>query len=251
MEIDLNCDMGEGFGAYTLGFDEEAMSLITSANVACGFHASDPATMRKTVRLAKRYGVAVGAHPSFPDLVGFGRRNLAASPEEIRDDVTYQVGALWAFCQSEGVPLRHVKAHGALYNQAATDGRAADALAQAVKAVDPKLVLVCLSRSAMVEAAVRAGIPHVEEAFADRAYTREGTLVPRSKPGAVIEEPARMAERAVGMVLLKTVQAIDGAQVGLDPRTICVHGDTRGAVEAIRTIRAALEKQQIVVRPFA
>lgn len=251
MEIDLNCDMGESFGAYTLGFDEEAMRFITSANVACGFHASDPTTMRKTVRLAKQVGVAVGAHPSFPDLVGFGRRNLAASPEEIRDDVTYQVGALWAFCRSEGVALHHVKAHGALYNLAATDSRAADAIAQAVKAVDPKLILVCLSRSAMVEAAVRAGLPYVEEAFADRAYTREGALVPRSQPGAVIDEPRLMAERVIGMVQKKTVQTIDGAEISFNARTICVHGDTRGAVEAIRTIRAALEQKQIVIRPFA
>ncbi|HZZ85146.1 MAG TPA: 5-oxoprolinase subunit PxpA [Anaeromyxobacteraceae bacterium] len=250
MEVDLNCDMGESFGAWTLGCDEAAMPLVTSANVACGFHASDPGTMRRTVRLAKRHGVAVGAHPSFPDLVGFGRRALSASAEEIRDDVTYQVGALWAFCRAEGVPLRHVKPHGALYNLAAVDARVADAVAAAVRAVDPGLVLVCLSRSEQVEAARRAGQPFVEEAFADRAYTRAGTLVPRGQPGAVLEDPSEMAERVVRMVRQGTVAALDGGEVALSPGTVCVHGDTPGAVEAIRAIRARLAAEGIAVRPF-
>ncbi len=250
LEVDLNCDMGESFGAYTLGLDEEAMPLVTSANVACGFHASDPGTMRRTVRLARRHGVAVGAHPSFPDRVGFGRRALAASPEEIRDDVTYQVGALWAFCRSEGVPLCHVKPHGALYNLAATDARLADAVAGAVRAVDPGLVMVCLSRSEQVQAARRAGLRFVEEAFADRAYTRAGTLVPRGQPGAVLEDPAEMAERVVRMVRQGTVAALDGGEVALAPRTVCVHGDTPGAVAAIRAIRARLEAEGIALRPF-
>jgi lactam utilization protein B len=173
MKIDLNCDMGEGFGAYSIGCDDEVMPHITSANVACGFHASDPLTMWKTVKLAKANGVAVGAHPSYPDLVGFGRRNLDASPDEVHTDVLYQIGALWALCRREGVRLQHVKPHGALYNTAAVNTAVASAIAQAIQAVDPELIMVCLSNSKMVEAAKAAGIRCVEEVFADRAYTRE------------------------------------------------------------------------------
>ena len=250
MEIDLNCDMGESFGVYTLGLDEEAMPLVSSANVACGFHASDPATMRRTIRLAKRHGVAVGAHPSYPDLVGFGRRPLDATPEQVRDDVVYQLGALWAFCRAEGVPLRHVKAHGALYNIAARDADVADAIAEAVKSVDPQLVMLCLSRSALVAAALRAGLRHVEEAFADRAYTPEGKLVSRRIAGAVLSDPAAIAERVAVMAKERTVRAIDGSAVPIDARTVCVHGDTPGAVQIIRAIRARLAQDRVAVRVF-
>lgn len=251
MEIDLNCDMGESFGVYTLGLDEQAMPLVSSANVACGFHASDPHTMRRTVRLAKRHGVSIGAHPSYPDRVGFGRRAIAAAPDEVRDDVTYQLGALWAFCRAEGVPLRHVKPHGALYNAAARDARLADAIAAAVKSVDPSLVLVCLSRSEHVRAAERAGLRHVEEAFADRAYAADGSLAPRGTPGAVLHDPARIAERVARMVRDGTVEAVDGTAVPLAARTVCVHGDTPGAVAIIEAIRARLDQEGIQVRPFS
>jgi len=251
MEIDLNCDMGESFGAYTLGLDEQAMPLVSSANVACGFHASDPRTMRRTVQLARRHGVSIGAHPSYPDLVGFGRRPMAATPDEVRDDVTYQVGALSAFCRSEGLPLRHVKPHGALYNAAARDPRLADAIATAVKAIDPALVLVCLSRSELVRAAERAGLPHVEEVFADRAYAADGSLAPRATPGAVLHDPARIAQRVSRMVREGLVEAMDGTLVPLTARTVCVHGDTPGAVEIIRAIRARLAEDGIAVRPFS
>lgn len=250
MEIDLNCDMGESFGAYTLGLDEQAMPLVSSANVACGFHASDPRTMRRTVQLARRHGVSVGAHPAYPDLVGFGRRPLAATPDEVRDDVTYQVGALAAFCRSEGVALRHVKPHGALYNAAARDPRLADAIAGAVKAIDPALVLVCLSRSELVRAAERAGLPHVEEVFADRAYLADGSLAPRAAPGAVLHDPARIAGRVSRMVREGVVEAVDGVLVPLTARTVCVHGDTPGAVEIIRAIRARLAEDGIAVSPL-
>jgi len=250
MEIDLNCDMGESFGAYTLGLDEEAMPLVSSANVACGFHASDPATMRRTVRLAKRHGVAVGAHPSYPDLVGFGRRPMDATPEQVRDDVVYQLGALWAFCRGEGVSLRHVKAHGALYNTAARDASIADAIAEGVRSVDPQLIMVCLSRSAMVAAAQRAGLRHVEEAFADRAYTPEGSLVSRRVAGAVLSDPAAIAERVAVMAKERTVRAIDGSTVPVDARTICVHGDTPGAVQVLRAIRTRLALDGVAVRVF-
>src|SRR5215211_1974673 len=179
--IDLNCDMGEGAGN-----DAQIVPLVTSVNVACGFHAGGPDVMRQTVRLARQHGVAVGAHPSYPDRAGFGRRFLAASPEEVRDDVTYQIGALWAFCQAEGVRLTHVKPHGALYNTAAQDRALALAICEATRAVDPALTVVCLARSAMAEVARGLGVPCAEEAFGDRAYTSAGTLVPRGTPGAVI-----------------------------------------------------------------
>jgi len=251
VRIDLNCDMGEGFGAYAMGDDEQMLALVSSANVACGFHASDPGTMHRTVRLAKEHGVAVGAHPSFPDLVGFGRRQLAASPEEVRDDVTYQVGALWAFCRAEGVPLRHVKAHGALYNAAARDLSTALAVAEAVRAVDPALWLVCLSGSALVEAARRTGLRHVAEVFADRAYARDGALVPRSVAGSVIHDPAGVAQRVLRMVTDGKVRSIDGADVAISAGTVCVHGDTPGAVGLARAIRERLLQERIEVQPFS
>jgi UPF0271 protein len=247
---DLNCDMGESFGVYALGYDEQVMPFVTSINVACGFHASDPSNMLRTVRLAKKHNVAVGAHPSFPDLVGFGRRNMAASPEEIRADTIYQIGALWAFCQSEGLKLQHVKAHGALYNMAATDIRIATAIAEAVRAVDPGLFMLCLGKSQMVEAAKKVGIRYVQEAFADRAYTTEGTLVPRSKPGAVIHDIDLVAERVLSMVKRQRVTSIDGAEIPIVAQTICVHGDTPGAVEMAKLIRKRLEENAVVVAPF-
>lgn len=250
MKIDLNCDMGEGFGVYTLGHDEAAMPFVTSINVACGFHASDPSNMLHTVRLAKMHQVAVGAHPSFPDLVGFGRRNLAASPEEIRADTIYQIGALWAICRSEGVRLQHVKPHGALYNMAAADIRIAGAIAEAIQAVDPGLFMVCLGKSEMVEAAKKAGARYVEEAFADRAYTNEGTLVPRSKLGAVIHDIDLVAERVLSMVKDHKITSIDGVEVPVVAQTICVHGDTPGAVEMIKLIRKRLEQEPIMFGPF-
>jgi len=251
MEIDLNCDMGESFGAWTMGLDAEAMPLVSSANVACGFHASDPGTMRRTVRLAKQHGVSVGAHPSYPDLVGFGRRDLQLSPDQVRDDVTYQLGALWAFCRAEGIPLRHVKPHGALYNASARDAELAQAVADAVRSIDPALVLVGLAGSEHGRAAERAGLPHVAEAFADRAYLADGSLAPRGTPGAVLHDPARIADRVARMVEDHAIEAIDGASVPFAARTICVHGDNPAAVEIIRAIRARLSQAGIAVRPFA
>lgn len=250
ISIDLNCDMGEGFGVYTLGYDEDAMPYVTSINVACGFHASDPSNMWKTVRLAKQYGVAVGAHPSFPDLVGFGRRSLAASLEEIKADVMYQIGALWAFCQAEGIKMQHVKVHGAMYNQAEKDIQVAVAIAEAIKAVDPELYMVCLGNSAMGEGAKQAGVKYVEEAFADRAYTAQGTLVPRKQAGAVIHDVSLVADRVLSMVKDKTVTAIDGSSISISAQTICVHGDTPGAIDMIKAIRSRLEAEGIALKPF-
>lgn len=250
MRIDLNCDMGESFGTYKLGFDDEVMPYVTSINVACGFHASDPVNMQKTVRLAKKYGVAVGAHPAFPDLVGFGRRVLAASLEEITADVMYQIGALWAFCQAEGVTMQHVKPHGALYNVAEKDAATAAAIAQAIKAVDPSLYMVCLANSAMVEGARQVGIPYVEEAFADRAYTAAGTLVSRKQAGAVIHDVNAVADRVLMMVKEKRVTSIDGAPVPITAATVCVHGDTPGAVEMVKAIRLKLDAAGVTLAAF-
>jgi UPF0271 protein len=248
--IDLNCDMGEGFGPWPMGDDERLAPLVSSMNVACGFHASDPGTMRRTVRLAKRHGVAVGAHPSFPDRVGFGRRLLAATPDEVRDDVTYQVGALWAFCRAEGVALRHVKPHGALYNAAAQDPGLAAAICEAVRAVDPALHVVCLAGSRMAEVARGLGVRWVGEAFADRAYTRDGALVSRREPGAVLHDPEVVAERVARLAREGRMVAADGTVLALDAGTVCIHGDTPGAAALAAAVRRRLERDGIEVRPL-
>lgn len=246
MSIDLNCDMGEGEDS-----DARIMPFVTSANVACGFHAGDAATMRRTVRLARSHGVAVGAHPSYADREGFGRRALTVPPEQVRDEVVYQLGALWGFCRAEGVRLGHVKPHGALYNTAAGDPALARAVCEAVRAVDPSLVVVCLAGSPMAELVRRLGLACAEEAFADRAYTSAGTLVPRSTPGAVIQDPGEVAERAVGIVKEQRVRAIDGGTVTLRAQTLCVHGDTPGAERLVAAVRARLEAEGIAVKPLA
>lgn len=251
MQIDLNCDMGEGYGRYVLGNDEAVIPLVSSVNVACGFHASDPSTMRRTVKLAKEWNVAVGAHPSFPDRVGFGRREMSASPAEIRDDVIYQLGALLAFCKAEGVPLRHVKPHGALYNLAARDIEAATAIAAAVRSVDPSLYLVGLCGSAMVAAARETGLKFVPEAFADRGYRKDGRLVSRKEHGAVLDDPEVVAERVVRMVRDGEVITVDGTGIPIDPKTVCVHGDTPGVVALLRAIRSRLEREKIGVKSFS
>lgn len=244
--IDLNCDMGEGMAS-----DEAVMPLVTSVNVACGFHAGDPVTMRRTVRLARAHGVAVGAHPSYADREGFGRRALEVPPDRVRDEVAYQVGALAALCRAEGARLVHVKPHGALYNAAAQDPALAGAVCLAVREVDPSLVVVCLAGSRMVEVARGLGLACAEEAFADRAYTAAGTLVPRSAPGAVIEDPAKVAERASLIAREGRVTAQDGSVVRLRAGTLCLHGDTPGAERLAAAIRARLAADGVEVRPLA
>ena len=243
MRIDLNCDMGEG-----AGFDEEIMPLVTSANVACGFHAGDPTSLRATLRLARRHGVAVGAHPAYPDREGFGRAAVARSPEQVRDDVVYQVAALGGLCRAEGVALGHVKPHGALYNAAAQDRALAQAICEAVRAVDPGLRVVCLAGSPMAEVVRAAGLACGEEAFADRAYTEQGTLVPRSQPGAVILDPARVAEQVSALAREGRVTSAGGRVVPVRAETVCVHGDTPGAVALLRAIRARLAADGVEVR---
>jgi 5-oxoprolinase (ATP-hydrolysing) subunit A len=240
MRLDLNADVGESFGVYKLGQDAQVMPAISSASIACGFHAGDPATMRETVALARANGVAIGAHPGFPDLVGFGRRDIRATAREVEDFVTYQIGALMAVAMAQGVRLQHVKAHGALYNIAVRDAAVADAIARATAAVDPGLILFGLPGSELIAAGHRAGLRTAREGFADRAYQPDGTLVPRNEPGAVIDDPATVVGRAVSMARDRTVSAADGSPIAVEIETICVHGDTPDAAMLASRIRQAL-----------
>ncbi|HYF80744.1 MAG TPA: 5-oxoprolinase subunit PxpA [Symbiobacteriaceae bacterium] len=251
MHVDLNCDMGESFGTYQLGLDEQVMPLITSANVACGFHAGDPQVLRRSVELARKHGAGIGAHVSFPDLVGFGRREMNATPLEVENDTLYQLGAIGAFCRAAGVPVRHIKPHGALYNMAQKDRTLADAIVRAVVAFDPSLLVFAQPGSALEAAAQAAGLTAVGEVFADRAYNADGTLASRKLPGAVIHDPEQVAERAVRMVTSGSVTAIDGTVVPLRAETICVHGDTPGAVDLIRRIRERLGESGVTIAAAA
>lgn len=247
--IDLNCDMGESFGAYTIGADEAVMASITSANVACGYHAGDPRVMRRTVRLARMAGVAVGAHPGFPDLVGFGRREMRVAPQDIEDMVLYQIGALDAVARSEGVRLAHVKAHGALYNMAVTDAAVAAAVARAVAAFDPELIFFALPQSALARAAEDIGLQVALEAFADRGYEADGSLTPRSRDGAVIHDVDTVVARALRMIVDGLVITSDGSRLEMRVDTICTHGDTPGAQLLTRALRAGLERAGVTVAP--
>jgi UPF0271 protein len=250
--IDLNADLGESFGAWSMGDDEAILRHVTSANVACGFHAGDPVVMDRTVARAVKAGVAVGAHPGYPDLRGFGRRPIAADPAEVEADVVYQVGALLAFVHSHGARLVHVKPHGALYNQAAVDELLARAIARAVARVSRDLVLVgAASSQAMRRSAEAEGLRFAAEAFADRAYEKDGTLVPRGRKGAVITDTRDAAARAVRIARDGRIAAVDGTEITLEADTICLHGDTPGAVAHARAVRAALEGAEIAVRPLA
>ncbi len=250
MHIDLNCDMGESFGRYTLGDDAAMLDVVTSANVACGLHAGDPTVMQATVALAARKGVAVGAHPGYPDLQGFGRRAMALTPAEIEATVLYQIGALAGFARAAGVPLVHVKPHGALYNVAARDAAVAEAIARAVVAFDAALIVVTLPGSTLLHVAQAAGLRVACEGFADRAYHEDGSLVPRSEPGAVIHDPAQATARAIRMVTRGEVEAITGKVVPLHIDTLCIHGDTPGAVAIAAALRAALEAESVVIAPL-
>jgi UPF0271 protein len=253
IRIDLNSDLGESFGAYKLGLDEEVIPHITSANIACGFHAGDPSVMRRTVSLAKQYGVAVGAHPGFPDLLGFGRRNLDATLEEIRDYVVYQTGALQAFARSQGMRLQHVKAHGSLYNMAAADPKIWEAMAESIARVDPELILVVLASSnrvSLLDMGKRIGIRFAFEAFPDRAYRNNCSLAPRREKGAVIEDHELVAKRALKMALEGKVIATDGTEIELKAETLCVHGDNPSAVQVVKKIREVLKGADVEVTPM-
>ena len=248
-KIDLNCDMGESFGAYKLGQDEEVIKYITSANVACGFHASDPTWMRWTVELAEEHGVAIGAHPSFPDLQGFGRRNMVVSPEEAKNDVIYQIGALAAFTKSKR--LQHVKPHGAMYNMAAEGGGLARAICEAVLEVDPQMILVVLTGTPWADLAGEMGLRVALEAFADRALNPDGTLVPRSRPGSVIHDPEELVARSIKMITEGKATAISGEEIPVRADTLCLHGDTPGAVQLAADLRSKLEAAGVEIAPLS
>ena len=251
MRIDLNGDVGESFGAYEIGHDAALIPVLTSANVACGFHAGDPGVMRATVALAREHGIAIGAHPGFPDLAGFGRREIKASAREVEDFVAYQIGALAGIAAAQSMRVTHVKPHGALYNMAARDEVLADAIARATASVDRSLMLFGLPGSKSLDAARRHGLRAVSEAFADRAYRADGSLVPRSEPGAVIDDADAVVERAVSIARDRVVVAADGTRVTLDVETICVHGDTPGAAVLAARIRQALSDAGIQIRAVA
>lgn len=247
MHIDLNCDMGESFGAYTIGADEMLMPLITSANIACGFHAGDPRVMQRTVQLALAHRVALGAHPGFADLAGFGRRAIDATPAEIETDVLYQIGALDAFARAAGARLVHVKAHGALYNLAAAKIDVARALANAVKRFDDQLIFVGLAGSVMLDAARELGLRVAREGFCDRVYTPDGKLMSRREPGSLIDDPQRAAAQALQMVVEQTVTASNGEKIPMSVDTLCIHGDHPVAPAIARAVREMLERHGVSI----
>jgi len=250
LKIDLNSDLGESFGRYKLGLDEEVMKYITSANVACGFHAGDPLVMRKTVRIAKENNVMVGAHPGYPDLMGFGRRYMKLSRDEARNYVLYQIGALYAFLRAEGMKMQHVKPHGALYNALVKDEDLAYGVLEGILDFDKELIFVALAGSKVIDIATDLGLKVAREAFADRAYNKDGTLVPRSIPGAVIHDKEEVVSRVLSIVEEKRVKTIDGTYIEIEADTICVHGDNPEALELVKYIRRRLEEEGIEVVPM-
>ncbi len=244
--IDINCDMGESYGAWTLGADAEVMPFVSSANIACGFHGGDPATIRKTVRLAVDHGVAIGAHPSLPDLQGFGRRAMKISPQDMYDLVVYQAGAVEAFARAAGSRLHHVKCHGALYNMAANDEGLSAAMARAAKDLGGVMLYV-LSNSRMMQVAKDSGVPVAGEVFADRGYSDDGTLAPRDRPGGMVEDAGEAVKRALAMVQEGYVISLNGTRVAVSADTLCLHGDQPGAVAFARAIRKAFAEKGITV----
>ena len=246
--IDFNCDMGESFGMYKMGLDEEVIKYITSANIACGFHAGDPTWMRTTVDLAEAQGVAIGAHPSFPDLAGFGRRTMLVSPEEARNDVIYQMGALQAFTGTG--KLQHVKPHGAMYNMAVDDETLARAICEAALEVDENVVLLALAGSSWIGIAKDMGLRVGREIFADRALNPDGTLVSRSQPGSVIHDTSEVVERSLRMVTEGRATAINGDVIEVEADSLCLHGDTPGAVDMAKQLKRGLEAEGVRIRPL-
>lgn len=251
MHIDLNSDLGESLGAWTMGDDAAMLSIVSSANVACGFHAGDAAGILQTLRAAAERGVAVGAHVAYPDLAGFGRRNMDVASSDLQADVVYQIGALQGLAKVAGTRVRYVKPHGALYNTIAHDRRQAGDVIAAIRAIDPTLVLVALAGAPLVDWAREAGLTVVAEAFADRAYTPEGTLVSRREKGAVLHNPDAVAARMLRLAQEGVVQAIDGSTVRVQADSICVHGDSPGAVAMARQVRQVLEQAGVAVQAFA
>lgn len=245
--VDLNSDLGESFGRYTLGMDDKIIPLITSANVACGYHASDPVVMNKTIEMAKEAGIRVGAHPGFPDLMGFGRRNMNVSPAEAKAYVLYQLGALDAFCKAHGVKMQHVKPHGALYNMAAKDYTLSEAICEAIKEYDDSLIVMALSGGELVHAAKDLGLRVALEVFADRAYEEDGTLVARTKEGAMITDEEEAIRRVIRMVKEQKVTAITGKDILIKADSICVHGDGVKALAFVERIKKALQDEGVEI----
>jgi UPF0271 protein len=250
-QVDLNCDMGESFGAYKMGNDEEILDFVTSANIACGFHAGDPSTMRKTVKLALEKGVGIGAHPGFQDLTGFGRRNMFVSPQEAYELVVYQIGALYGFVKSEGGVMQHVKPHGALFNMAATDAALSEAIAEAVYAVNPELVLFGLSGSEIVKAGEKIGLRTANEVFSDRTYQADGTLTSRKEANALITDTETAIGQVVRMVKDGMVTSTDGKEVTIQADTVCIHGDGVHALDFARRISQTLKTSEIDIRKIS
>lgn len=246
-KVDLNCDLGESFGNYKIGCDEEVIPFISSANIACGFHASDPVVMDKTVEMAKRCGISVGAHPGFPDLMGFGRRKMDITPHEAKVMLQYQIGALDAFCKAHNIKMSHVKPHGALYNMAGKDIELSLAICEGIKSVNPNLILLGLSGSKMIEAAKMTGIKYASEVFADRAYNDDGSLVDRKKNGAVITDEDEAIKRVIQIVKEGRVKSINGNDIKIEAQSICIHGDNIKALEFAKKIRHSLECENIEI----
>lgn len=248
LSIDLNCDLGESFGVYRLGDDAAVLQAVTSANIACGFHAGDPAVMRETVRLCLEKGVSIGAHPGLPDLAGFGRRTMQITPREAYDMTVYQIGALNAFVQAEGGKMRHVKPHGALYNMAAVNKALSEAIAEAVFRIDPQLVLVGLAGSELTAAGERIGLRAAHEVFADRTYQPDGTLTPRKMPDALIRGAEQSVSQVIRMISAGKVTALGGKEIGIRADTVCLHGDGPDALAFALGIRRKLNAEGIAVR---
>jgi len=246
-KVDLNSDLGESFGSYKIGLDEAVIRHVTSANIACGWHAGDPLVMDKTIEMAVKSGTEVGAHPGFMDLMGFGRRNMSVTPMELKAYVKYQLGAIMAFCTARGIKLQHLKPHGSMYNMAAVDAELSMAIAEAICEVDSSIVLLGLANSEMIRAGRRAGLKAASEVFADRAYNSDGTLVSRKQEGSLIRDVSLAAKRVVRMVKEGKVIAITGEEIDIEAHSICVHGDNPEAIEFVKAIRASLEKEGIEI----
>ena len=250
-QVDLNCDLGESFGAYKIGMDEKIIPLISSANIACGFHASDPLVMEKTTGLATANGIGMGAHPEFPDLQGFGRREMKLSSAEVKALIIYQIGALSAFVKAKGKTLQHVKPHGALYNMAGKDEKLAMAICEWIRAVEENLIVLGQSGSRMEAAANSLGLPFAREVFADRAYEEDGSLVARSKEGAMIEDEEEAVSRVIRMIKEGKVKAVTGKDIPIKADSVCVHGDGEKALKFVEKIREALIKEGIEIKPLS
>jgi UPF0271 protein len=247
MRIDLNCDLGESFGAYEMGVDEQILPFVTSANIACGYHAGDPTTMKKTVQLALKHQVAIGAHPGLPDLQGFGRRQMEVSEEDVYDMVLYQVGALQAIAKSEGGIVTHVKPHGALYNMAAKDKKLAEAIAKAVYKLDSKLILYGLAGSELVKAGETFGLQVAQEVFSDRTYQSDGTLTPRGFPNSMVTDECLALQQVIRMIEEAKVRSVQGEEIPIVADTICIHGDGVKALSFARLLRKHLDQAGILV----